>query len=78
MKRYHLKIWEHFSDFIHSKIGNLSLKFSFVSLLSDKSPKNETLILIPWMNLIVLGKQKLAPIFLLFLFLLIIKLVSTI
>jgi hypothetical protein len=41
MKRYHLKIWEHFSDFIHSKIGNLSLKIPFVSLLSDKSPKKK-------------------------------------
>jgi hypothetical protein len=39
MKRYHLKIWEHFSDFIHSKIGNLSLKFPFVLLLAINRPK---------------------------------------
>jgi hypothetical protein len=39
MEQYHLKIWEHFSDFIHSEIGFLSLNFSFVLLLSDKSPK---------------------------------------
>jgi hypothetical protein len=37
-------IWEHFSDFIHSKIGNLSLKFPFVLLLSDKLPKKKTLL----------------------------------
>jgi hypothetical protein len=41
MYQYHLKIWEHFSDFIDSEIGNLSLKFPFVSLLSDKLPKEK-------------------------------------
>jgi hypothetical protein len=29
MLRYHLKIWEHFSDFIHSKIENISLNIPF-------------------------------------------------
>jgi hypothetical protein len=44
MKRYHLKIWEHFSDFIHSEIENLSLKIPFVSLLSDKSPQKNAAV----------------------------------
>jgi hypothetical protein len=37
------KIWEHFGDFIHSEIGNLSLKFPFVLLLNDKSAKKKML-----------------------------------
>jgi hypothetical protein len=45
MEWYHLKIWEHFSDFTHSEIGNLSLKFPFVLLLSNKSPKKITLLM---------------------------------
>jgi hypothetical protein len=45
MKQYHLKIWEYFSDFIHFEIGNLSMKFPFISLLSDKLPKKKTLLI---------------------------------